>query len=350
MRTKSPKCVGVAVPLLAILASTVVAQTLRVEAGKGATANPKACEQVAPASITDKVDTLALVKEAQCKGAGDMLGDYTYVLNYTRNEKWDKGKVKEEALTYEVYMPTLKSGTHARGVLLVTSRNGVPVPPAELEKERRRAGERLEKMEKELAHAPEPPAQAANASPTGGMLPLGMYTRSGFNRSTFGIKRGEVVLDIQTFLWACELRLVRRERRNGRETLVFTFNPYPEAQLDKSEQYVAHLSGMIWIDAEDRIVTRLAGWLSASAVATKNVKAKMPTAPALPPGQGPPAVFIEMTRLPEGVWLPREIKLDGSGYPAIFDGINYAVTFTYSEYKRFNTETKDVHLNTPKPR
>ncbi|MBC7930042.1 MAG: hypothetical protein H7Z38_05680 [Rubrivivax sp.] len=343
-----------AILLAAILASAVAAQGVRVEIGKRATVIPKVCEQVAPASIKGKVDTPALVREAQCKGAGDMLSDYTYVLNYTRREKRDKGKFKEETATFEVYMPTLRGGTFASGVLLATSRDGVPVPPALLEKERRRAGERLEKEEKEISRAPQPPAEAASAPPLAGMLPLGMYTRSGVNPTSFGFKRGGAVLDIQTFLWACDLKLVRLERRDGRETLVFTFNARPDAKLAPNEQYVSQLSGMIWIDAEDRIVRRLAGWPSADAVATKKpkgkVKAKTPQAPALPPGEGPPAVLIEMARLPEGVWLPREISLNGSDYPTLFDRINYTVNFTYDEYKRFNTETKDVHLDPPKPR
>ncbi|HYH87035.1 MAG TPA: hypothetical protein VEX60_16390 [Pyrinomonadaceae bacterium] len=339
--------------LAAISFRTVAAQEPRVEVGRRATAIPKVCESVAPASIEGEVDMPALVKEAQCKGAGDMLSDYTYVMSYTRRERKDKGRIEEETLTYEVYMPTLKGGTHGRGVLLVTSRDGVPVPPAELEKERLRAGERLEKEEEKNARVPVSAAAPASERVTG-MLPLGMYGRTGINRATFGFKRGGAALDIHTFLRTCELKLVRRERRDGREAMVFTFNARPDAQLGASEQYVAQLSGMIWIDADDRIVTRLVGWPSAVAVATKKstakVKEKVPAAPALPPGEGPPAVLVEMARLPEGVWLPREIRLNGSDYPTLFDRITYSVNFTYGEYKRFNTETKDVRLNPPKPR
>lgn len=354
MRLNLPKCACGAFLLAATSIWTVAAQEPRVEIGKRATAIPKVCESVAPARVEGEVDVPALVREAQCKGAGDMLSDYTYVMSYTHRARKDKGQVKEETLTYEVYMPTLKSGTYARGVLLMTSRDGVPVPPALLEKERRRAGERLEKEEKEISRAPHPRAEGAPVSSVAGMLPLGMYTRSGINPTSFGFKRGGAVLDIQTFLWACDLKLVRRERRDGREALVFTFNARPDAQLAPNEQYIAQLSGMMWIDAEDRIVMRLAGWPSAGAVATKKtsekVKSKTPPAPALPPGEGPPAVLVEMARLPEGVWLPREIRLNGSDYPTLFDRITYSVNFTYGEYKRFNTETKDVHLNPPKPR
>src|SRR5205823_6007563 len=107
--------------------------------GKRATAIPKVCEAVVPASIDGTADVSALVKEANCKGAGDMINEYTYVMKWERREKDKKGRIKEETRTYEVFAPTLKSGTRSRSILLVTSKNGVPVPPDELEKERLRA-------------------------------------------------------------------------------------------------------------------------------------------------------------------------------------------------------------------
>jgi len=37
-----------------------------------------------------------------------------------------KGNTKEGSTTYEVFIPTFESGTHAKGYLVITSRNGVP--------------------------------------------------------------------------------------------------------------------------------------------------------------------------------------------------------------------------------
>jgi hypothetical protein len=74
------------------------------------------------------------------------------------------------------------------------------------------------------------------------MLPLGMYARTGINRSAFGVSRGNVRLDVTTFLTNCELTLLRREPKDGRETLVFRFTPRPEAQFNENEKYVAQLS------------------------------------------------------------------------------------------------------------
>jgi hypothetical protein len=361
MRPEYLKGFGRATVLAALSAFVVVAQDVRVEVGKRATVIPKICESVVPASIEGEFDTRALAREADCKGAGDMLSDYTYVMSYTRRERKDKGRFKEETLIYEVYMPTLKSGTHARGVLLVTSRDGVAVPPAELEKERLRAGERLEKEEDKIARTPAS-TEAPNGNTVSGMLPLGMYPRTGINRSSFGFKRGGAALDVHTFLRNCDLKLLRREHTNGREILLFNFTPRPDARFDDNEQYIAQLTGTIRIDARDRVVTRLVGWpiinagvnevkdlknskRTKSAKNPKNVKLS-PSAPT--PGENAPAVVVEMLRLPEGIWLPREIRINGTDYPTLFDHITYNVLFTYTDYKRFNTETKDIKLDAPK--
>src|SRR5712691_834215 len=122
-----------AILVITISALAVTAQNARVEVSRHSTAIPKVCELVVPANIDGAVDIPGLVKEAYCKGAGDMLNEYTYVTNSSHRRKDKEGKIKEETFTYEVFFPTLKSGMHTKGRLVVTSHNGVPVPPNELE-------------------------------------------------------------------------------------------------------------------------------------------------------------------------------------------------------------------------
>jgi len=316
----------------------IAAQNASVSIGKQVSRIPKACEAVVPAAIEGTLDIPALVKEAYCKGAGDMMIEYSYVLNSATRSKDKKGQVKEESTTYEVFIPTLKSGTHAKGILVVTSRNGVPVPAAELEKSRMEAGQRLEKAEEKNAReTPSAPETNPNVK---GMLPLGMYARTASNRSSLG-KSGSAGLAIQTFLKTCELSLARRDQRDGREMLVFNFTPRPDAQFADNEKYIAQLSGEIWIDTQDRIVTRLIGWPSLTDTNPLN--------PSLTPVERPPAVYVEMMRLPEGVWLPQVVRINGADYQKLFDGITKESLSTFSNYIRFSTEVKDVQVNTAKP-
>jgi hypothetical protein len=328
---------GPSLLVMLLTAPALFGQHAQVEIGKHANAIPKVCQAVVPVNINGAVDIPALLKEAYCKGAGDMLAEYTYVTHSLRREKDKKGVEKKETFTFEVFFPTLKSGMRAKGILVTTSHNGVPVPAADLEKERQRAAERTEKEEAKIANQPQtPPATTANSQT--GMLPLGMYTHTTISHQSFGRKHS-AVLAAHTFLKTCELTLVRREQIGGRETLIFKFTPRPEAKFADNEKYVAQLSGEIWIDAQDRILVRLAGW-PASVPAVANAAAVLNT-PA-EAGERPPAVFFEMVRLDAGIWLPRVIRLNGADYPTLFDGITAESFSTYSDYIRFSTEIKDV--------
>ena len=314
---------GGAVLLSMVSCFSVTAQSVKgIEGVKSKTEIPQACESIVPANLEDKVDVKALVKESDCKGSGDMSSDYTYVMESVKRERGKKGQIKEEVIVYEVFMPILPNGARGDGVLLVISRNGVPVPPQELGKERWRAGERLEKEEKRVASVPV--SQAQTVAKVNGMLPLGSYER--FN---FGVDKA--VVDVNTFLTNCELTLIRREQNEGREMLVFTFTPQPDAQFKDNEKYIAQLKGEIWIDVKDRIVTRLVGWQSATQL-----------------DQKAPAVYYEMIRLPRGIWLPLVARINGADYPGLFDHISYNSSVTFSEYKRFLTEVKDQRLEPPR--
>ena len=323
-------------------------QHARVEVSKHSAAIPKSCVAVVPANLDGAVDVPALVKEAYCKGAGDMLAEYTYLTNSVRREKDKKGKEKEETYTYEVFFPTLKSGMHTKGILVVTSHNGVPVSSAELEKERLKAAEKTEKEEEKIA-GEAGAAPVAESTSTTGMLPLGTYAGMGINHESFGRKRGARVA-IHTYLKWTDLALVRRETVDGRETLIFRFTPRVDAKFEDNEKYIAQLTGEIWIDVQDRIVVRLIGWpaarplepsspVNASNVAT-NVAGNSPSVT-------PPAVYFEMMRLNAGIWLSRVARINGADYPKLFDGITTDGTNTNSNYIHFSTEIKDVKTTSP---
>jgi len=332
---KFSKAVSKVILIVTVSTLAVVAQNARVDVSKHSNVIPKSCEGILQASLADPVDVPSLVKEALCKGAGDMLSEYTYVTTSRKREQDKKGKTKEESTVYEAFFPTLKSGMRTRGVLVVTSLNGVPVSQQELEKERLSAAERIEKEEEKIARTT-PAVVEQGSVPRVGMLPLGMYLRSRMNRAAFGMRRGGADLAIPTFLKTCDLKLVRREQVEGRETLIFSFTPRPDAQFSENEKYISQLGGEIWIDAKDRIVVRLIGW-----------PVNMPSAKTLS-GEKPAAVLVEMMRLPkQGIWLPRTTRINGADYPRLFDGISADTTSTYSDYIRFSTEIKDVKVGTP---
>lgn len=340
MRINFTRSLGNLVLLILLPALPAFAQNTSVTVGKQVSRIPKACESVVPAAIEATVDVPALMKEAYCKGAGDMIADYSYVMNTRRRSVDKKGQTKEGSTTYEVFIPILKSGTRGKGILVVTARDGVPVPPTELEKARTEAGERLEKAEEKNARE-RPSLPPPTDSSVKGMLPLGMYTYTTSSRSSLFKKDGGVGLGIHSFLRTSELTVTGRASSDGREMLVFNFRPRPDAQFNDNEKYIAQLTGEIWIDFQDRIVTRLTGWPTLSA--------DLPGATKPPPAlaERPPAVHVEMQRLPEGIWLPRVTRINGADYPKLFDGIDTESISIFSNYIRFSTDVKDVKINAP---
>ncbi|HEY5883605.1 MAG TPA: hypothetical protein VIT88_02915 [Pyrinomonadaceae bacterium] len=307
--------------------SCVTAQLSEIKIGKHATTIPKVCESVVPASLEGQLDVPALVKEAICKGAGDMMIEYTYVLTIVRREK-KKASIEEKAWTYEVFIPTLKSGIRTKGILVLTSRDGVAVPPDELEKARVQAAHRLEDEEEKISRQRAP--SKTKIAPATGMQPMGMYVRS--NRG------GSVLLDVSTFLANGELTLLRRETQNGRDTLVFRFVPRPDAQFKENERYIAQLTGEISIDVSDRIMTSLVAWPLSSTGEQAGAQKERP-----------PAVSLQMLRLKTGVWLAAATRINAVDYPQLFSGDDVDVKATYSNYIRFSTEVKDVNVDAPEP-
>jgi hypothetical protein len=331
-----------------MLAPPILAQNARVEVAKRSGRIPKSCQLLTPANLDGMVDVPALMKEAICKGAGDMLTEYMYTMNSVRREKDKNGKLRnEETFVYEVFIPTLKSGTRTKGVLVVTSHNGEAVPPADLEEDRKQAAERIEKEEERIAKAKSEaaPPESDNIK---GMEPVGMYTRTSVTHSVFGMKRASATLAVADFLRASDLTLSRRQSVDGRDTLIFNFASRPGTQFTDNEKYMAQITGEIWIDATDRIVTRLIGWPVTTASSTSAAARsgdKVETSATGVATERPPAVYVEMMRLPQpGIWLPRIVRLNGADYQKLFDGITTDSTSTYSNYIRFSTEVKDVEV------
>jgi len=306
-----------------VLTFATFSQGVRVEMSKSTRRIPRECKSVQPASLEPQIDIAALVKEAICKGAGDMLVEYSYTMDSSYRTLDNKGNAKKTTTTYEVFLPTLKAGTRARGVLIETARDGVPVPPNKLANDRRKAGERLEKEEARIEQ--EAPAINQTQGRNVGMAPIGSYSRA-----SVGENHVNMAFTILDFLRTCNLTFQRPETIAGRPALVFRFVPQPDAKFEEGEDYIAQLTGEIAIDTQDHIVTRLTGWPN-----------------GIDQASAPPAVSQEMTRLIDGIWLPGVKRVNGADYPRLFDKVPRDWSVTFTNYVRFVTEVKDVKVNEP---
>jgi len=315
--------------LLILLLALPALSQVRVDMSKSLRRFPHECKAIQPASLEPQIDIPALIKEASCKGAGEVLIEYSYTMDSSSRTLDKNGKSKTSTTTYEVFLPTLKSGTRARGILIETAKDGVPVPADKLESARKKAGERLEKeeerIEREAPVTPQAPATNEDTAPKG-MAPIGTYSRMSIDRSVMGVNHVRLAFTILTFLQACNFTLLRQETIAGRPTLIFKFNPRPNVKFNEGEEYIAQLSGEMAIDAQDHIVTRLIGWPSGS------------------DSSSPPAVYQEMTRLADGIWLPSLKRVNGADYPKLFNGLTWDWSALQRNYVRFVTEIKAVKV------
>ncbi len=272
----------------------------------------------------ETIDVPSLVKAATENGRkSKLMTEYTYTWRMEQTiEK--KGQRKQTSTTYEAYAPTLKNKGVTRFVMLKTKEDDQPLPPDKLEKERQRGIERLMKAEEET--------QRFNQQHQQEELPassIGVYFSFSVNRM-FG---GDVMLNVKTILQNSDFSLPRREMIEGRPVIALDFRPKPDAKFDKEEAFLAQSSGTVRIDEQEKIVVRVEGWPSKSPVRGKH-----------------PAFFYQQIRLPEGVWLPSSIQINGLAYRELFGKLGTDFLSDFTDYKRFGSEVKDVKLNDPSKR
>jgi hypothetical protein len=115
-----------------------------------------------------------------------------------------------------------------------------------------------------------------------------------------------------------------------------SFRPRPGGNLPRNLAYIGKVAGNVWIDPADKVVIKLEGWPGAEVSADGLAR----------PSQEP--VFLyQQERMPTGVWLPSVIRMNARGDESLYDGLNWDVVFTFSEYRRFSTGVEDVKIHKP---
>jgi len=144
---------------------------------------------------------------------------------------------------------------------------------------------------------------------------------------------------ISMFLRACDFVSPRRERFEGRESIVFDFRPRAGFRpKTREESLIAKLVGVVWIDPVDKQVMRLEARLA------EGFKMAGGLLVSLKPGAG---LVMEQTRMAEGVWLPRFAQVNLSVKVLLLAGGDFNKTIEWSDYKHFSGDVKDYKIDTP---
>ena len=278
-------------------------------------------------------DMNTLLRESICKGTSRLITEYTYLFESTRHRKNDKGIIEKETELYEVYVPPVRTGRLTAQIRILLSRNGIPVPPGDLEKARLRAGERLEKAEKEAS------SQAAESASfmqwCSGISPIGTYFTVIAPGQAREARLRFTPLSILRFSF---FDSPRYEDIDGRKMIALNFKPREGVSYEVYERYLAKIVGTIWIDAEEKIVARIEGW-----PVTRDNSLQNTIRAHLAAGREP-AILYEQIRLPDGIWLPKKIKVNTNSHGYIFGRYYYDLTFVFTEHKRFTTSVEDVTI------
>jgi hypothetical protein len=329
---------------------TLDCQKLRAQ---GFTDSAAATAAATDASMrTDKqlLDISGLVRESDLHGAlmHRHLSEYTYTLVKIKRVLNDHNKVTRELVqSFEAYpIP----GQH---VLIQLSENGNALSPRQVAEGRRLAGEELERSERMAQKRNETVAAAAvTAAAMEATDNPGKYLIAGVSVNANG-KYFNVLIDLSEFLRSCEFSNPRREMIGKREAIILNFRSRADAKFSVDMTFMSKLHGTVWIDTEDKVVSRLEGWPLATtetknSTETKTAHESQTSKQPQDSRQSEAAVIYQQVRLSTGVWVPSLIRMNAGGDIALFNGLNWDVMFEFSDYKRFSTDVEGVQLEKPK--
>lgn len=272
-----------------------------------------------PPRTAEALDVVALLREVS-KNQEEVekrSNEYSFVQKETDREIDSKGVVKKETVRVSELYPI----PNRPAIEKLISENGVPLTAERAAKEEKRVVEEFEKAErdkdKDAQKAEERKAERAR-------------------------KRSEGDDDdpeISRFLKVCEFISPRHEQFQNRNSIVFDFRVKPGFKpANRQESLIAKLVGVIWIDPVDKQVMRLEARLA------EGFKMAGGLLLSLRPGA---AMFMEQTRMSDGVWLPRLTEINLSVKVLLFGGGDINKTIEWSDYKHFSADVSGYTIGSP---
>ena len=283
-----------------------------------------------PPGATEKLDITSLLLEVvrNQDQIEDRVSEYSFKQTETDREISSKGELKKQTTkVYEIYpLP------NRAAVVKLISENGVPLSGERAAKEEKRVREEFLKAERDKEK------DAAEAAKRKAEREKNKAERE--KKQKDGKKNDEDGDPaISMFLRVCDFVSPRRERFEGRESIVFDFRPRAGFKpKTREESLIAKLVGVVWIDPVDKQVMRLEARLA------EGFKIAGGLVASLKPGA---ALVMEQTRMEQGVWLPRFAQINLSVKVLLFGGGDYNKTIEWSEYRHFSGDVKDYKIEAP---
>jgi hypothetical protein len=234
-----------------------------------------------------------------------LLSQYTYTYKETEITLDSKGKAKKtETNVYHVINGAEDWQTYEKKI----SKNGVPLPQNELEKEDRKERERVEKETRKRASWSEAKRQQEKAK----------------------AERQERESADDVFA-TFDYQFVRRDMINGVSTILVNFKPkvgYKPKTSDAKD--LQHVSGRLWISEDDHQFVKLEAEVIDAIKIAGGLLAKL---------QKGSTLTLELRKINDEIWLPEKFEMAINGRLLLLKGLNMRIVLEFSEHKKFNVDT-----------
>lgn len=275
-----------------------------------AEAQPGAPAPTAAAALPD-IATLAREVRAGLEPDSALLRQYTFRerrrdVKVSRLGKVHLGPWRE----FEVYPSTEPGETYKRLVAV----DGQPLPADELA--RRDAAHRQHVLDREAARATESPAARRKR-----LAKIEKERR----------QEREVVDDV---FRVYEMAVLRRERRDGRPTLLVSLVPRPKATTQSDAgNYLKKMHGFVWIDEVDRQVVRVEMTVTEDLTFGFGLLARLDAGSTL---------MFRRARINGEIWLPAEATFKSAGRSLLFRSFDLEATTYFTDYRKFSVSTSEA--------
>jgi hypothetical protein len=137
---------------------------------------------------------------------------------------------------------------------------------------------------------------------------------------------------------AFSFRLVGSEVIDGRDAWVFDGEPRPDYQPKRREaKMLSKFRGRVWIDKSDM------QWVKLDMTAIDTLSIGLFLARV----HKGTHLIMDLTRVNDEVWLPKSVQLHFDARVALFKSYDDDVQQTYSDYKKFRTDSKMTVVGEP---
>jgi len=241
----------------------------------------------------------------------ELQSQYTFIEKREEIEVSKLGKVKPGPVkTYEVY-PSVERGNTYKRLIAV---DGVPLPPAELERQDRVHREDVLRVQ----------AERERESPQDRDRRL----REEAKEKAEWDRTLDEVFDLY------DIRIVGRETLDGYETVVATLEPKPAYRpRTDAGKWMKKLRARVWISESDYQVVKAAATIIDDVTFGWGIVGRLHS--------GTVAEF-ERRKINGEVWLPARVEIKGTGR-ALLRRFRIDSVTVYSDYKKFNVST-DEHV------